>query len=129
MTHYTAVQNVELPLLYSDVPPAESSRRARDALDRVGLSDRFRHRPYELSGGERQRVAIARAIVNEPQILFADEPTGNLDTETGHEILGLFKSVHEAGRTIVMVTHDLELAEYATRTMRLRDGKIEENDP
>ena len=116
--------NVELPLVYSGLSRAERAERARQALEAVGLSDRARHRPNELSGGQRQRVAIARALVNRPSILLADEPTGNLDSRTGAEILELFDDLHRSGNTIVLVTHEEELARRAARVVRLRDGKI-----
>ncbi len=121
----TAAQNVELPLIYGGVGAQERRARAREVLDSVGLTDRAGHRPNELSGGQRQRVAIARAMVNRPSIILADEPTGNLDSRTGIEIMSLFDSIHRAGNTIVMVTHEEHIAEYAKRVIRLLDGKIE----
>lgn len=128
MPRSTAFQNVELPMVYAAVGADERRKRALGALDRVGLEDRARHRPNELSGGQRQRVAIARALVNEPAILLADEPTGNLDTKTGDEILDLFDSLRERGQTIILVTHEEEVARRARRILRLRDGKIEADE-
>jgi putative ABC transport system ATP-binding protein len=119
-----AVQNVELPLVYSGVPRRERRDRAERALDAVGLGTRKHHRPNEMSGGQRQRVAIARALVNGPSILLADEPTGNLDSKTGDEILALMEELHRKGNTIILVTHEDELAQHAARVVRLRDGKI-----
>jgi putative ABC transport system ATP-binding protein len=119
-----ALQNVELPLIYAGMPRRERHERAKEALNSVGLGDRMHHRPNEMSGGQRQRVAIARALVNRPSILLADEPTGNLDSKTGQEILGLMDNLHAAGNTIILVTHDDELSQRAKRIVRLRDGKI-----
>ncbi len=123
-----ALRNVELPLVYSGTPAKERRRRALEALERVGLGDRVRHQPSELSGGQRQRVAVARALVNSPSILLADEPTGNLDTATSLEILALFDALHEAGNTILLVTHEDEVAAYAQRRIHLRDGRVESDD-
>jgi putative ABC transport system ATP-binding protein len=122
----SAIENVELPLLYSDamVSLRERRRRARAALERVGLGDRMSHRPSQLSGGQQQRVAIARALVNEPQLLLADEPTGNLDSRTSIEIMGLFQALNDSGITIVMVTHELDIAGYCKRFVVMRDGKV-----
>jgi len=119
-----AVQNVELPLVYSGLPRKVRKERAESALLAVGLSERKHHRPNEMSGGQRQRVAIARALVNGPSILLADEPTGNLDSKTGEEILALMDDLHRRGNTIILVTHEDELAQHASRVVRLRDGKI-----
>jgi putative ABC transport system ATP-binding protein len=121
----TALRNVELPLVYAGVPAKDREQRARAALDRVDLTSRINHRPNELSGGQRQRVAIARALVNSPSILLADEPTGNLDSKTGLEIMDLFKRLHQSGNTIVLVTHEADVAAYAYRTIYLRDGQVE----
>jgi putative ABC transport system ATP-binding protein len=123
----TALHNVELPLVYAGVAARERQERARQALDRVDLTPRIMHRPNELSGGQRQRVAIARALVNNPSILLADEPTGNLDSKTGAEIMGLFERLHKAGNTIVLVTHEADIAAYASRTVHLRDGQVEKD--
>lgn len=117
--------NVELPLIYSGVKASERHDRAAQTLTRVGLGDRIDHKPNELSGGQRQRVAIARALVNNPSILLADEPTGNLDTKTGEEIMRLFEELHRMGNTILLVTHEDDIANHARRIIRLRDGKIE----
>ncbi len=121
----TALHNVELPLIYAGMKSKERRRLAEEALERVQLTDRMDHRPNELSGGQRQRVAVARALVNTPSILLADEPTGNLDTATGDEIMHLFKSLHEGGQTIILVTHEDFIARIAQRQVHLRDGKIE----
>ncbi|MBI4548111.1 MAG: ABC transporter ATP-binding protein [Ignavibacteriae bacterium] len=120
-----ALHNVELPLIYGGVTSADRKRRAREALEHVGLGDRIHHKPNELSGGQRQRVAIARALVNQPSILLADEPTGNLDSKTGDEIMQLFEELHRQGNTIILVTHEEYIAEHAHRIVRIRDGMIE----
>ena len=121
----TALHNVELPLVYAGVPAKTREERARGALDRVELGSRVTHRPNELSGGQRQRVAIARALVNNPSILLADEPTGNLDSKTGLEIMGLFERLHKAGNTIILVTHEADVAAFAYRAIHIRDGQVE----
>ena len=121
----TALRNVELPLVYAGMPSKERDTRARLALEMVELGSRMNHRPNELSGGQRQRVAIARALVNNPSILLADEPTGNLDSKTGLEIMGVFERLHKAGNTIVLVTHEADVAAYAYRTIHIRDGQVE----
>jgi putative ABC transport system ATP-binding protein len=121
----TALHNVELPLVYAGVRARERRERAATALERVGLADRMHHRPNELSGGQRQRVAIARALVNQPSILLADEPTGNLDSVTSDEIMEVFAALHAAGQTVIMVTHEADIAARAQRIVVLRDGRIE----
>jgi putative ABC transport system ATP-binding protein len=121
----TSLQNVELPLVYAGVESEERRRRAEEALEAVGLGDRIYHKPNELSGGQRQRVAIARALVNNPSILLADEPTGNLDSGTGREIMAIFENLYNRGNTIIVVTHEEEVASHARRVIRLRDGFIE----
>jgi putative ABC transport system ATP-binding protein len=121
----TALHNVELPLIYAGVVSKDRQARARQALDRVELADRMLHRPNELSGGQRQRVAVARALVNNPSILLADEPTGNLDSKTGAEIMNLFEKLHRSGNTIVLVTHEADIAAHAYRIIHLRDGQVE----
>ena len=123
----TALHNVELPLVYAGVPGKERQERARGALEKVELTSRAGHRPNELSGGQRQRVAIARALVNNPSILLADEPTGNLDSKTGVEIMGVFDRLHQGGNTIVLVTHEAEIAAYAHRIIHIRDGQVEKD--
>ena len=120
----TAVDNVALPLLYAGVDRTERTKRAGEALARVGLDDRVQHLPSQLSGGQQQRVAIARALVNSPDMLLADEPTGALDTATGQEIMNLFQTLNEAGLTVIVVTHEAEVADYARRILRFRDGVI-----
>jgi putative ABC transport system ATP-binding protein len=124
----TALHNVELPLIYSGMPAAKRVERAKKVLAQVDLSDRMMHKPNELSGGQRQRVAIARALVNHPSILLADEPTGNLDSATGDEIMALFANLHQAGNTIIVVTHEPDIALHARRVIRVRDGKVEKDD-
>ncbi len=121
----TALRNVELPLVYAGVSAKDREKRAKEALDKVELSSRMMHRPNELSGGQRQRVAIARALVNNPSILLADEPTGNLDSKTGHEIMALFERLHKSGNTIVLVTHEADVAAFAYRAIHIRAGKVE----
>jgi putative ABC transport system ATP-binding protein len=124
-----ALHNVELPLIYAGVPSSERKKIAHEALDHVGLADRVHHKPNELSGGQRQRVAVARALVNRPSILLADEPTGNLDTKTGEEIMALFEELHHQGNTIILVTHEESIAEHAHRIIRVRDGLVESDGP
>lgn len=121
----TALANVELPLIYAGMKHSERRKRAIEVLDRVGLADRMDHKPNELSGGQRQRVAVARALVNSPSILLADEPTGNLDSKTGIEIMQLFEELHAQGNTIILVTHEEDIAMHAHRIIRLRDGLLE----
>ena len=125
----TALHNVELPLIYSGAPAKERLQRAREALVMVELKDRMDHKPNELSGGQRQRVAIARALVNRPSIILADEPTGNLDTATGDEILKLFDKLHREGNTIILVTHERDIAAYTHRIISIRDGRIASDEP
>jgi putative ABC transport system ATP-binding protein len=123
----TALHNVELPLIYAGVTGKERADRAHKSLERVELTERKSHKPNELSGGQRQRVAIARALVNNPSILLADEPTGNLDSKTGVEIMGLFARLHEGGNTIIVVTHEADIAAYAKRVIHIRDGQVEKD--
>lgn len=123
------LRNVELPLIYAGMKQAERRERAAEALRKVGLGDRMDHNPNELSGGQRQRVATARALVNTPSIILADEPTGNLDTETGNEIMRLFEQLHRQGNTLLVVTHEEDIAQHARRILRLRDGRLEQDTP
>lgn len=125
LPRYSSLENVALPLIYAGFNKSDRLERARQVLTDVGLGDRVDHKPNELSGGQRQRVAIARALVNHPSIILADEPTGNLDSKTSYDIMALFKELNEKGNTIIMVTHEEDIAEYARRIVRLRDGKIE----
>ena len=125
----TSLHNVELPLIYNGTPAAERIERAKQSLTKVGLESRMHHKPNELSGGQRQRVAIARALVNSPSIILADEPTGNLDSKTGDEIMALFDHLHASGNTIVLVTHEPDIAEYAHRVVHIRDGQIFSDTP
>ncbi|MFQ5648946.1 MAG: ABC transporter ATP-binding protein [bacterium] len=124
----TALHNVELPLIYGGVPAARRRELAQETLVKVGLGDRVAHRPNELSGGQRQRVAIARALVNEPSLILADEPTGNLDTQTGDEIMEVLRQIYNEGKTIILVTHEAYIAKHARRVIRLRDGVIESDE-
>ena len=124
----TSLRNVELPLVYAGIDPEEREERAAAALTAVGLGDRLSHKPNELSGGQRQRVAVARALVNQPSIILADEPTGNLDSKTGEEIMGLFDNLHRQGNTIILVTHEADIARHAHRAVHLRDGLIESDE-
>jgi putative ABC transport system ATP-binding protein len=125
MPRLSALENVALPLVYAGIGKEERLAKARKVLESVGLGDRVMHKPNELSGGQRQRVAVARALVNDPAIILADEPTGNLDTKTSYEIMGLFEEIHKAGNTVILVTHELDIAQHAHRIVRLRDGLIE----
>jgi putative ABC transport system ATP-binding protein len=125
----SSLHNVELPLIYNGTPTAARIARAKESLTNVGLGDRMNHKPNELSGGQRQRVAIARALVNRPSIILADEPTGNLDSKTGVEIMALFDTLHAGGNTIVLVTHEPDIAEYAHRVVHIRDGQIFSDEP
>ena len=129
LSRATSLHNVELPLIYNGTPAAERLVRARESLTSVGLESRMNHKPSELSGGQRQRVAIARALVNHPSIILADEPTGNLDSKTGLEIMALFDTLHAQGNTIVLVTHEPDIAKYAHRVVHIRDGEIYSDEP
>lgn len=124
----TALENVSLPLVYAGMSPIQRNERAREVLDQVALSDRIDHRPNQLSGGQRQRVAVARALVNHPSIILADEPTGNLDSKTSIEIMKLFSDIHALGNTVILVTHEEDIAQHAKRIIRLRDGQIESDE-
>lgn len=123
----TALDNVILPLRYSDADPEDAKKRGMEMLEKVGLSSRWHHKPFEMSGGQRQRVAIARALVNRPEVIFADEPTGNLDSKTSYEIMDLLCDLHNQGQTIVMVTHEEDIAAYAHRMIRMKDGNVIED--
>ena len=125
LPRYTALENVALPMVYAGMGKAERLARAQEVLDQVGLADRMDHRPNELSGGQRQRVAVGRALVMRPSIILADEPTGNLDTATSQEVMELFGDIQKAGNTVILVTHEEDIAAYAHRTVRLRDGRVE----
>jgi len=125
LPRYTALENVALPMVYAGIAKAERQERAREVLQQVGLGDRMDHRPNELSGGQRQRVAVGRALVMRPSIILADEPTGNLDTATSEEVMELFGDIQKAGNTVILVTHEEDIAAYAHRTVRLRDGRVE----
>ncbi len=129
MPRLSALENVALPLVYAGIGREERLEKARKTLESVGLGDRVTHKPNELSGGQRQRVAVARALVNDPAIILADEPTGNLDTKTSYEIMGLFEQIHKAGNTVILVTHEQDIAMHAHRIVRLRDGLIESDLP
>jgi len=128
LNRMNAIENVALPLVYAGIPKKMRVERAKEVLNKVGLGDRMNHKPNELSGGQRQRVAIARALVNNPSILLADEPTGNLDTKTSHEIMALFEEIHHGGNTIVLVTHEEDIAQHAKRIIRLRDGVVDKTE-
>ncbi|MHC4250836.1 MAG: ABC transporter ATP-binding protein, partial [Planctomycetota bacterium] len=128
LAHEIALENVALPLVYAGVGRADRERRAMVMLERLGLADRATHRPSELSGGQQQRAAIARALVNNPAIVLADEPTGNLDSDSGLEIMAIFQKLHSAGRTVIQVTHDREKAEYSDRIIHIRDGRVEREE-
>ena len=125
LPRYSALDNVALPLVYAGIPKEERIKRAKEVLTQVGLQDRMTHKPNELSGGQRQRVAVARALVNKPSIILADDPTGNLDTKTSHEIMALFDEIHQSGNTIIIVTHEEDIARMAHRIVRMRDGVVE----
>ena len=125
LPRYSALENVALPLIYAGIGKAQREARAKEVLEQVGLGDRMDHKPNELSGGQRQRVAVARALVNRPSLILADEPTGNLDTATSMEIMALFAAIHEAGNTVLIVTHEEDIAACTQRVIRLRDGKLD----
>lgn len=125
LPRYSSLENVALPLVYAGWSKKDRLERAAEVLEQVGLADRMTHNPNELSGGQRQRVAVARALVNKPSIILADEPTGNLDTKTSHEIMALFNEIHSNGNTVILVTHEEDIAEHANRVIRLRDGIVE----
>ncbi len=129
LPRYTALDNVALPLVYAGINKEDRIKRAKEVLQQVGLGDRMKHRPNELSGGQRQRVAVGRALVNHPSIILADEPTGNLDSKTSYEIMNLFDEIHKAGNTIILVTHEEDIARMAHRIVRLRDGVVESDTP
>ena len=129
LPRYTALDNVALPLVYAGINKEDRIKRAKEVLQQVGLADRMKHRPNELSGGQRQRVAVGRALVNHPSIILADEPTGNLDSKTSYEIMNLFDDIHKAGNTIILVTHEEDIARMAHRIVRLRDGVVESDTP
>ena len=129
LPRYSALENVALPLIYAGVAKKEREERAAEVLRLVNLADRMDHKPNELSGGQRQRVAVGRALVNSPSIILADEPTGNLDTKTSHEIMELFQEIHDKGNTVILVTHEEDIAENAKRIIRLRDGLVESDEP
>ena len=128
LPRYTAIENVALPLVYAGMSSQDREKRAKEVLTMVGLEDRMSHTPNELSGGQRQRVAVARALVNKPSIILADEPTGNLDSNTSHDIMQLFQEIHDQGNTVILVTHEEDIASHAHRVVRLRDGKIESDE-
>ena len=128
LPRYTSLENVTLPMIYAGAPKSERDVRGAEVLEQVNLADRMDHKPNELSGGQRQRVAVARALVNYPSIILADEPTGNLDSKTSYEIMGLFEEIHQRGNTIILVTHEEDIAQHAHRIIRLRDGKIESDE-
>jgi putative ABC transport system ATP-binding protein len=129
LPRYSALDNVALPLVYAGMPKDKRIIRAKEVLTQVGLADRMKHKPNELSGGQRQRVAVGRALVNNPSIILADEPTGNLDTKTSYEIMNLFDEIHKAGNTIIIVTHEEDIARMAHRIVRMRDGVVESDSP
>jgi putative ABC transport system ATP-binding protein len=129
LPRYTALENVGLPLIYAGISKEVRNARATEVLTQVGLADRMKHKPNELSGGQRQRVAVARALVNKPSIILADEPTGNLDTKTSYEIMALFQDIHDKGNTIILVTHEEDIARHAHRIVRMRDGVVESDEP